>query len=196
MTTRTSSKRPLPASDAAAVSPPDSKRYKSANLPADFFGAGSAAASTSAEPDLDAEWARFEAEVVAESAPVAVPSHAVISAAPVAAGAVAGEVADAAAKPTVDEEGRDGEEEEAQERLLDEFDEMEGLEARVRRLKERREALRHAAGREGGSVRLEMGRERPRPVDGEAGESSGEESDDEEEQEEEEEEEDFFLRGR
>jgi zinc finger protein 830 len=184
MTTRTSSKRPLPASDAAATSPPDSKRYKPANLPADFFGAGSAAASTSAEPDLDAEWARFEAEVVAESAPVAVPSHAVISAAPMVA------VADAAARPAVDEEGRDGEEAEAQERLLDEFDEMEGLEARVRRLKERREALRHAAYREGGSVRLGMGRERPRPVDGEAGESSGEESGDEEDEDE------FFLRGR
>jgi len=183
MTTRTSSKRPLAVEPSP---PPDSKRYKPSNLPADFFAPSTTAPastiSTTTEPDLDAEWARFEAEVVDESEPVvSIPSHAVISAAPVAAVAKGEEE-----KPVV-EEVEDGEEEEAQERLLEEFEEMEGLEERVRKLKERREALRSAAEREGKCIRLEMGRERPRPDEG--GESSGEESDEEDEEE-------FFLRGR
>ncbi|KAI5857736.1 hypothetical protein BZA05DRAFT_384648 [Tricharina praecox] len=192
MTTRTSSKRPLVADPA---SPPDSKRYKPANLPADFFAASSATApgaphaastttntTTPEETGLDAEWARFEAEVVAEpELGAAIPSHAVISAAPVAATGKAKEE-----KPMVEEDVEDGEDEEAQERLLEEFEEMEGLEERVRKLKERREALRKVGEREGGGIRLEMGRERPRADEGE---SSGEESDDEEEEE-------FFLRGR
>ena len=85
------------------------------------------------------------------------------------------------------------EKEDAQDRLLDEFDEMMGLEERVRRLKERRETLRRGRAEAAGSVRLEMGRERPGRVP-----DSEDEDEDEEDEDDDDDEggDDFFLRGR
>ncbi|KAA8914986.1 hypothetical protein FN846DRAFT_924270 [Sphaerosporella brunnea] len=192
-------KRPLEPSP-----PPDSKRFKSAApsaLPADFFSPAAtttapAAPVEAADVDLDAEWAAFEAEVVASPppspprGPAPPPAHAVITAAPVPA---------ARAEPEPEEEvvkEVENEKEEAQERLLEEFEEMVGLEERVKRLKERREALRRTQTTEAaGSFRIEMRRDRPgRTAEEDSGESEDEEDDEEEEEEEEEEE--FFLRGR
>ena len=108
------------------------------------------------QPDIDeAEWAAFEAEVV--NAPAAGPAagysaDAVISAAPVTASELAARSEEEERdrrRAAADVEMED-EREEATRALETEFEEMEELEARVRRLKEKREALRlHGASRAG-----------------------------------------------
>lgn len=90
------------------------------------------------------EWAAFEAEV----APLARPqpqdySNATISAAPVSADELAAQQAATSRRSRRDEEA-EAEKEESEQRLADEFDVMEEMEERVRRLKEKREALRTA----------------------------------------------------
>ncbi|KAF4972778.1 hypothetical protein FZEAL_9519 [Fusarium zealandicum] len=92
----------------------------------------------------DAEWAAFEADIAATSAPY--DQDAVIS----APAMTAQEVAAADAEREEEAEKRraqvdvdlEDEKEEATRALEEEFEEMEELEARVRRLKEKREALR------------------------------------------------------
>lgn len=192
------SSRSAPKRARSNTPPPPHKRQKTAEaqqdpssaaaaaaLPADFFSATSAAPTQpeAGELDeLDAEWARFEAEVVSAPAPSL---HATISAAPVMAGDIA-----AAKEEEVAQEEKEGagEAEDEQERLLDEFDEMVGLEERVRRLKERREALRGDAG----GSRLEVRGDARKGKELEMGQSGEEEGSSDDEGDEEED--DFFFR--
>jgi zinc finger protein 830 len=184
----TSSKRPAPSSPSPSAT---AKRAK--QLPSDFFAGGGGAA----EDDLDAEWAAFEADVVAEthlptsfaSASISgVPTtstagSATISAPPMAANAQPNILQnDDLPEDVVDEK------EEAQERLLEEFEEMGVLEERVQRLKERREALRITMRANREETRLEVGKDRPGTA------TQPEEESDEEDEEEEDEEDDFFKR--
>lgn len=107
-------------------------------------------AKTQAEPapaiDED-EWAAFERDVVAPTrmpqAPAAVAAQATISAAPMSAGELAAQQQrekDMAAGARETE--AEGEREDAARFMEEEFDEMEQLEERVRRLKHKREELR------------------------------------------------------
>ncbi|KAI5814101.1 hypothetical protein BZA77DRAFT_345885 [Pyronema omphalodes] len=157
----TASKRPAPSSPSLSAA---GKRAK--QLPSDFFAGGGG----SAEDDLDAEWAAFEADVVAETLVPTSSVSASISGAPIPSTTVAATISAPPmavnAQPNIlqtDELPEDvvDEKEEAQERLLEEFEEMGVLEERVQRLKERREALRvnMRANRE--ETRLEVGRDRP-----------------------------------
>ena len=90
----------------------------------------------------EAEWAAFEADIAAATAPYS--EDAVISAPAVPASGDqegGGEGDDSGARGPRDVE-IEAEREDAERALADEFDEMEELEARARKLKERREALR------------------------------------------------------
>lgn len=100
---------------------------------------------TTTLPQVDeSEWAAFEADIAATTAPY--DEDAVIS----APAMTAQEAADAEAQKEEEAEKRraqadvdlEDEKEEATRALEEEFEEMEELEARVRRLKEKREALR------------------------------------------------------
>lgn len=104
----------------------------SSSLPADPFQQESAPADVDAD-----EWAAFQADVAAE-APGALSGAVVITAAPTLNGAASG---DSTGQDGMEDDGK-GEEEDAKQKLLDEFAEMESLEQRVLRLKERREALK------------------------------------------------------
>ena len=90
------------------------------------------------------EWAAFEAEVapLAREQPQDY-SGATISAAPVSASELAAQQAASERRLRRDLEAEDEKEEEEQ-RIAEEFDVMEEMEERVRRLKEKREALRIA----------------------------------------------------
>ncbi|KAF8243186.1 hypothetical protein K440DRAFT_76539 [Wilcoxina mikolae CBS 423.85] len=138
-----SNKRPYELSPPASAST-DSKRLKHhaspPALPANFFSP-TTTTPPAADPDLDAEWESFQREVVADVPPT---PQAIISAPPVPA-----KEENKKQEEGVSEDIKD-ENEEAQERLLEEFEEMESLEERVRRLKERREALRRVAAGGGG----------------------------------------------
>ncbi|KAL0632665.1 hypothetical protein Q9L58_008470 [Maublancomyces gigas] len=110
----------------------------SSTLPSDFFETKSSIPSTArVEVDED-EWAAFQADVAEPPRPVT--SVMVIEAAPTANNYIAA----SEDQDTVDDYAR-GEEEDAKQKLMDEFEEMEGLEQRVLRLKERREALKNKA---------------------------------------------------
>ncbi|PWW80803.1 hypothetical protein C7212DRAFT_160906 [Tuber magnatum] len=121
---------------AAAATDDDPMPEAKTSLPQDFFQKNSM-------EDIDEdEWAAFQAEVVAESSsaptPGVPPAATVITAAPTLNSATGGQ------EQRIDDEddyGK-GEEEDAKQKLLDEFEEMESLEQRVLRLKERREALK------------------------------------------------------
>lgn len=87
------------------------------------------------------EWAAFEAEVAPLARLQAQDyADATISAAPVSADELAAQQA-ASRRSTREEEAND-EKEESEQRLAEEFDVMEEMEERIRRLKEKREALR------------------------------------------------------
>jgi zinc finger protein 830 len=127
----------------------------------------------------EAEWAAFEAEVV--NAAPAYDRDAVISAAPMTA-------ADAAARSEEEDRERrraaadmamEGEREDATRALEDEFDEMEELETRVRKLKERREALRTQPGAEA-PVKATEAAQIPDPPTEDGPGGSDEDDDDEE----------------
>ncbi|ESZ91962.1 hypothetical protein SBOR_7652 [Sclerotinia borealis F-4128] len=90
------------------------------------------------------EWAAFEADVAAADVPAEVESEAVIS-------APAMTTAEVAARSTEEEKTRkkqileaelEGDKEDADKKLQDEFETMESLELKVKRLREKREALR------------------------------------------------------
>ena len=88
------------------------------------------------------EWAAFEAEVAPLARPQAQDyTDATISAAPVSADELAAQQAASSRRSTREQEA-DDEREESEQRLADEFDVMEEMEERIRRLKEKREALR------------------------------------------------------
>ena len=98
---------------------------------------------TSTEPNVDEdEWAAFEADIAAVEAPEAI--DVVISAPALSAAEIeAKSVEDLNAKRKEQQEAEfEGDKEDAARKLEDEFEEMEGLEQRVRRLREKREALR------------------------------------------------------
>ncbi|KAL2759281.1 hypothetical protein ACRALDRAFT_2023509 [Sodiomyces alcalophilus JCM 7366] len=157
------------------------------------------ASSSSKDPEAakvdEDEWAAFEADIAATSIPYA--EDAVISAAPMSA-----EEQAAAAKSIEEEQERKrleaekalaDEKEEAARALEVEFEEMEELEARVRKLKERREALRAQSG--GAAVEKpadDAGKENMREAaaNGVKNEEDGE--DDEDDEEDEDEEDDFM----
>ncbi|KAI9150268.1 Zinc finger protein [Paramyrothecium foliicola] len=125
---------------------------------------GVPAAAEAAEVDAD-EWAAFEAEIAAEEVPF--DADAVIARPAMTAEESA--QAKAAAAAENDEESRrakadvdlEDEKEEAALALEREFDDMEELEARVRRLKNKREELRRqraaSQGNEGASINLPAG---------------------------------------
>ncbi|KAL2109464.1 hypothetical protein VUR80DRAFT_2451 [Thermomyces stellatus] len=122
-----------PATPKTAAAPPNNTAETTQAKPAD----------QSAPPIDEAEWAAFEADIAAATAPYS--EDAVISAPAVPAGG---------GEPGDEDKGNTGERraprdveieaerEDAERALADEFDEMEELEARARKLKERREALR------------------------------------------------------
>lgn len=104
------------------------------------------------QPDIDEdEWAAFERDVAALPADAGAPSTAldainsgaVITAAPMTAEEIA---AQAREEQSLQRGRRDaemeGEKEDAEQALAEEFEEMEALEKRVKRLRERRESLR------------------------------------------------------
>lgn len=176
-------------------------------------------ATTSTAAEEDEDWAAFEAEVVNAPPPPPPtlptnPAAAAAAAQPTTSGA-AGYSADAviaaapltaeqvAAKSREEErEGRralaeaqlEDEKEEATRALETEFEEMEELEARVRRLKEKREAIRRGsvpaapgAAAEGEDTKLEVNTEEA----GGAAEAREEDDDEEEDEEDEEEDDDW-----
>ncbi|EXJ95442.1 hypothetical protein A1O1_00563 [Capronia coronata CBS 617.96] len=102
-------------------------------------------------PTVDeAEWAAFEAEVAPlKAAPADYVSHTIIAAPVTAAQMEAQAAEDGRRKLEVD---ADAEKEDEERRLEDEFEVMEEMEERVRRLREKRDALKHAvlAGRDTG----------------------------------------------
>lgn len=107
-------------------------------LPSGFFEAKHSIPSTArVEVDED-EWAAFQADVAKPTRQVTT-SVMIIEAAPMTNNAAALEEQD-----TVDDYAR-GEEDDAKQKLMDEFEEMESLEHRVLRLKERREVLKKKA---------------------------------------------------
>ncbi|KAL9126301.1 MAG: hypothetical protein Q9217_004627 [Psora testacea] len=111
--------------------------------------------STSPTQKIDeAEWAAFERDIAAPpfsraltSAPSALMAAATISAAPVSAAEIAAQQREEerASGRGWREAELEAEKEDAARALEEEFDEMEGLEERVRRLREKREALRRSA---------------------------------------------------
>lgn len=127
----------------------------------------------------EAEWAAFEADIAAATEPY--DESAVIS----APAAPVGGTTEAEGGEEGGKKGREteveGEREEAQQALAEEFDEMEELEARAKKLRERREALRARASRGDLNAGAEKGSEKG--VDKEnaaAGEEEEDESEDEE----------------
>lgn len=88
------------------------------------------------------EWAAFEADIAAVDAPA--PEDAVISAPAMTTEELAAKdkAEDAARRREALEAELEGDKEDAVRKLEDEFEEMEALEERIKRLKEKREALR------------------------------------------------------
>ncbi|OQE15647.1 hypothetical protein PENSTE_c027G08423 [Penicillium steckii] len=105
------------------------------------------------EPVDEDEWAAFEREVAAPTrmpqAPAAVTAEATISAAPVTTEELAAQQErDAAPTANAREAEMEGEREDAARLLEEEFDEMDQLEERVRKLKHMREELREKRARD------------------------------------------------
>lgn len=189
---------PKPAPKAAFVTPD--------NTDTETAPATAAAGAAANGGDGDDDWAAFEAEVV-HAAPAAAASRAealsndaVISAAPLTAeqlAARAGEEERAKRRMQADVDIED-EQEEATRALEDEFEEMEELEARVRRLREKMNAIRRGsvagpAGAAPGGEANEVGHQaQQQPVNGNgAGIEEKGESDDEDDDEEDDEDDDW-----
>ncbi|KAF5025764.1 hypothetical protein F66182_2097 [Fusarium sp. NRRL 66182] len=141
--------------------------------------------STAAAVD-EAEWTAFEADIAATTAPY--DEDAVISApamtAQEAAAADAEKEEEAEKRRAQADVDLEDEKEEATRALEEEFEEMEELEARVRRLKEKREALRkrgESFSQEAGSEKpMDLGKENPgAPVIEERDEEEDDEDDEE-----------------
>lgn len=154
--------------DDASMAEASNANANLSTLPSDFFEPKHTIPSTArAEVDED-EWAAFQADV-AETVGVVTSSVMVIEAAPTTNNhAVAPEEQD-----SIDDYTK-GEEEDAKQKLIDEFEEMEGLEQRVLRLKERREALKNKAP----ATRMEVAKIEPDDQKGEEDEEDEEDDDD------------------
>ncbi|KAL0943064.1 zinc finger protein 830-like protein [Colletotrichum truncatum] len=151
---------------------------------------GTAAQSGAAGQVDEDEWAAFEADIAATTVPIS--EDAVIS-----APAMTAEEHAAAAKREEEEREKrrlaadkdlEDEKEEATRALEEEFEDMEELEARVRRLKEKREALRHQGDAGTGAV-TSAGK----PSEAPGKENVETNAEDEEEDEDEDEDEDDFM---
>lgn len=97
------------------------------------------------QPTVDEdEWAAFEADIAAADIPAEVVSEAVISAPAMTTAELEARSAEEEKKQRKErlEAELEGDKEDADRKLLEEFEEMEGLEQRVKRLREKREALR------------------------------------------------------
>lgn len=117
-------------------------------------------ASKTTVPTVDEdEWAAFEADIAVESLPIA--AEATISAPALSAAELERQTAEEtyAERKTRLEAELEGEKEDAARKLEDEFDEMKDFEERVRRLKEKRDALRANAVKTAAheSIKLENG---------------------------------------
>jgi len=161
-----------------ATTDDDPMSEATASLPQDFFQ------KNNLEGIDEDEWAAFQAEVAAEplsaTTPGVPPVATVITAAPTLNSPGGGH------EQRADDEDDygNGEEEDAKQKLLDEFEEMESLEQRVLRLKERREALKSKHPIMG--TRMEV-------VEVEAAEGDGDDDDDDDDDEYED---DNFFRAR
>lgn len=124
------------------------------------------------------EWAAFEREVAEPTynAPPITITDATIEAAPVTAADLEQQAKEERMRSR--EETLEGEKEDAARHLEEEFDEMEELEARLRRLKDKREALRKQA--EAAPVPMETGSRETVAVAGTAGVAQNEDNDDDE----------------
>lgn len=101
--------------------------------------------SAKPEPNVDEdEWAAFEADIATAEAQAKAENDAVISAPAISAQELAKKTAeeDYATKKERQEAELEGDKEDAARKMVEELEEMEGLEARVRKLREKREALR------------------------------------------------------
>ncbi|KAE8376237.1 hypothetical protein BDV26DRAFT_282792 [Aspergillus bertholletiae] len=138
--------------DIAGPEPPSEEEVETVPAQSSDQQSGEKAASntTTEQPKTidEDEWAAFEREVAAPTrapqAPSAVAAQATISAAPISAEQLAAQQErenDTIARGR--EAEAEGEREDAARFLEDEFDEMEQLEERVRRLKHKREELRN-----------------------------------------------------
>lgn len=149
-----------------ALPPPSPDPVKAAAPPA----------QANSQPAIDeAEWAAFERDVATPPPPGPFSNQSIISAAPISASELAEQEEQKAkeegkAKPDTDMEH---EKEDAARALEQEFDEMEELETRVKRLREKREELRRKTLEEMDSVGIE---ERRTAQDAQ-GESSDEDED-------------------
>ncbi|KAF2772392.1 hypothetical protein EJ03DRAFT_324810 [Teratosphaeria nubilosa] len=149
------------------------------------------------EADIDAdEMAAFEAELIAMDAQnqrtntnIAAAAQATISAKPMTAVEVAAKAREEQSRQrALGEEEAEDDKADAARMLEEEFEEMEGLEERVRVLRERREALRKGGGEREESAGVQGG------AGGEGDAAEVEEEDEDEEDEDEDEEDDFFAR--
>jgi zinc finger protein 830 len=130
------------------------------------------------------EWAAFEADIAAAEAPTvedAVISAPAMSAAELAAKSREEEIA---LRKERQEAELEGDKEDAARKLEDEFEEMEALEERIRKLKEKREALR-LKDTGGNTATSSVPSQGPVPKSDTAGVSGGMEDDEEDEDEEE-----------
>lgn len=142
----------------------------------------------------ESEWAAFEADIAATTAPYS--EDAVISAPAMPAGGAADatENPEEAAAPADKE--IEAEREDATRALEEEFEEMEELEARARRLKEKREALRLRTARQDiGGDEGAGEKKKPSPAAGKENLGAGENEEEEDEDEEEYEEDDYAWGG-
>ncbi|EQL38442.1 hypothetical protein BDFG_00049 [Blastomyces dermatitidis ATCC 26199] len=137
------------------------------------------------------EWAAFEREVAAPTKmiPTAlIPGHATISAAPLSAAELAErEKQDKQAQLRMREQEMSFEKEDAARLLEEEFDEMDQLEERVKRLKEMRDEIRRKRKGTGGGVGEGEGAREEREGQGEGGREVDEEDEEDEEDEDEDE---------
>jgi len=106
------------------------------SLPQDFFQ------KNNLEDVDEDEWAAFQAEVAADSLSATTPGIPPVATVITAAPAMNNPGGEHEQRVDDEDEYGKGEEEDAKQKLLDEFEEMESLEQRVLRLKERREALK------------------------------------------------------
>lgn len=148
---------PLPSTNPTEIAHDFSNHSTSSNVPTRFFDTPSKYNDSNLIDE--SEWAAFKRDVATPPPPAsALTSAATISAAPLTAAEIA---AQAREQESLQNKERmeaviEGEKEDAERRLEEEFDEMAELEERLRRLREKREALRMTRREEMVGVREEV----------------------------------------
>ncbi|APA08455.1 hypothetical protein SS1G_02142 [Sclerotinia sclerotiorum 1980 UF-70] len=127
------------------------------------------------------EWAAFEADIAAADVPAEIGSEAIISAPAMTTAEVEARSAEEDKKHRKEklEAELEGDKEDAERKLQEEFEEMESLEQRVKRLREKREALRSKEREAGATESMIASSETPEAKD--ALEDDDEEEDDDDE---------------